>query len=100
MINRDTFPCAGAKAMATLGPDYAPVDRIEVLIVLYQHPETWRCVDMAGRSFVIHTGKLTRLNPVGKPVEQCSDCPLASVLPGALEVSREERSGPKALPLA
>lgn len=97
MKNHDPFPCAGAKAIAALGPDYAPEGRVEVLVTEYQHPDAWICVDATGQRLVVRTRKLTKLSvsSVDKSEEgQGAVQPLATAHHGVpLAVSREAKSG-------
>lgn len=56
-----TFPAPGDKALAVLGPDYAPNAKIEVEIVSRASPDSWVCKDADSRLLTIRTRKLTKL---------------------------------------
>jgi len=60
MTSPDWKPRPGVKAMATLGPDYAPNDHIEVEIIQNIGPDLWLCQDASGKMLHIRTRKLSK----------------------------------------
>jgi len=63
-MTSETIPSPGRKAIATLGPDYAPTEHVEVEILRPQGTpelETWLCQDSTGRLLIVRTRKLKLL---------------------------------------
>lgn len=54
------FPRVGAKAIAVIGPDYAPNRKVEVEILSQESLDSWVCRDSDGRLLTVRTRKLSR----------------------------------------
>lgn len=59
-IETDIFPKVGAKAIAVIGPDYAPVCKVEVEIVSKASLDSWVCQEPDGRLITVRTRKLSK----------------------------------------
>lgn len=56
------FPRVGAKAIAVIGPDYAPNQKVEVEIVSKASLDSWVCLDTRdGRMLTVRTRKLSKV---------------------------------------
>jgi hypothetical protein len=69
-------PKAGDQALATLGPDYAPNERVKVTIMgADKIPDAWVCRDDEDRTLIVRTRKLSALS-----VPRAKRCSLSGVL--------------------
>lgn len=55
------FPEVGKKAIAVIGPDYAPNQKLEVEIVSKASLDSWVCKEADGRLLTVRTRKLSKV---------------------------------------
>lgn len=55
------FPRVGEKAIAVIGPDYAPNGKVEVEIVSKASLDSWVCKESDGRLLTVRTRKLSKV---------------------------------------
>lgn len=61
MNNQEYVPSVGDKAIAVIGPDYQPNQKLEVEIVSKASMDSWVCRDSDGRLLTVRTRKLSKV---------------------------------------
>lgn len=61
MTDSEYRPQVGDKAIAVIGPDYAPNQKLEVEIVSKASLDSWVCRDSDGRLLTVRTRKLSKV---------------------------------------